>query len=182
MNPLLIISTSSHPLHSYEFVKPIQEFVCKSGAKTKVVHFSEVSVPIIKDAAKVIICGTSLQDFGFLKGDFTWLKNIEVPVLGICAGMQMLCKVFGCSLYNQTEIGQVRVCFEQEFLGLEGWQEVYTLHNLAVKVDNALRNNFRVYTKHKVVHAVKHRTKQLYGVLFHPEVRQTKLLKEFLEL
>jgi len=38
--------------------------------------------------------------------------------LGICAGMQIIGLLYGSRLKKNTEIGQIRIKFQKEFLGL----------------------------------------------------------------
>jgi GMP synthase (glutamine-hydrolysing) len=52
----------------------------------------------------------------------------------------------------------------------------YSLHT--IRVD--LPDEFEVWAQSaKCVQAIKHKTKPIYGVLFHPEVRNQEILKNF---
>jgi GMP synthase-like glutamine amidotransferase len=176
---ILLISTNQHKLHELEFVKPIERIVKKySKEKILIKHYFKLANQDLKNSRKVIICGTSLQDNKFLENisNFNWLKNYEKSVLGICSGMQIICKIFGSKLKNKTEIGFYKEFFEKNFLGLDGEQEVYHLHNNYFN----LPRNFIQYNKSKILQAIKHNKKEIYGILFHPEVRQEKIIKKFL--
>lgn len=176
---ILIIKTNKEKLHDLEFVRPIEDIVGKDFF-TK--HYSEVSGEDLEKCSHVIICGTSLKDFEFVKDfeKFSWLKNFEKPVLGICAGMQILGLVFGCNVGKMNEIGFGKINFEKEFLGLIREQKIYELHNYSLKnVDE----KFEIYAESATgTQAIKHKTKPFYGILFHPEVRQKELVREFLGL
>ncbi|MEJ2268118.1 MAG: hypothetical protein P8X70_03515 [Nanoarchaeota archaeon] len=77
-----------------------------------------------------------------------------------------------------VKIGSIEVNFETEFLGLKGKQKVFALHGKF-----SLSSDFEVYGKsEKCVHAVKHKKKEIYSTLFHPEVYNHKLIKNFCEL
>ena len=66
--------------------------------------------------------------------------------------------------------------FSEDFLGLNGENEVYHLHNSYVDFSGL---DFEVFTDGKVSQAVKHKKKNIYGVLFHPEVRGKDLIRNF---
>jgi len=185
---VLIIKTNKEKLHDYEFVKPIEDILRNSGVSFFIRNYREVSEDDLKKTEKVIICGTSLKDNEFLGyyHKFDWLKDFNNPVLGICAGMQIIGMVFGnssqnfISLFrNKSEIGFFNEKFEDSFLGLCGEQEVYHLHNNYVKFNS---REFKIYNKGLIPQAVKHKHKEIYGVLFHPEVRQKELIKKFVDL
>jgi GMP synthase-like glutamine amidotransferase len=171
---ILIISTCKEKLHELEFVKPVEEIVSR-GFITK--HYSEISEEDLNEAEKVIICGTSLMDNQFIDdlGNFEWLKEFERPVLGICAGFQIIGLVFGGSVGEKQEIGYYKENFIKDFFGLEGEQEVYHLHNNYV----SFGDDFDEFTDSEISQAVKHKEKEIYGCLFHPEVRNKELISRF---
>ncbi len=175
---LLIIKTNKEKLHDLEFVRPIEEIVSNFGERFVSKHYNELSKKEIEKADKVIITGTSLQDDEFLKAlsQFEWLKTFNRPVLGICAGMQIISLIFGAKLKKKTEIGFYFEFFKKEFLGAKGKKEVYHLHNNYA----TLPKDFEKFTTSKIPQAIKHISKPIYGVLFHPEVRNQEIILEFL--
>jgi GMP synthase (glutamine-hydrolysing) len=173
----MIISTCSEPLHNEEFVKNIEDILKEKSIRFKTFHYSEISENDLQESDKIIITGTSLRDNKFIKDikKFKWIKYYKKPVLGICAGMQIISLVFGAELKSKTEIGYFKENFTEEFLSLIGEHEVYHLHNNYA----ALPKNFKSFTDGKIPQAIKHFSKEIYGVLFHPEVRNEKLIEEF---
>lgn len=189
---ILIISTCKEKLHELEFVKPIENII-KSNFKT--IHYSKISDADLQKADKIIIGGTSLKDNQFIK-DIEYFRNnliFEKPVLGICAGMQIISLIFELNrqvkeldiknnlnhvIKSKTEIGFYKEKFTKEFLGLKGEQEVYHLHNNYT----TLPKNFIKFTNSKIPQAIKHISKPLYGVLFHPEVRNKEIIEKFLRV
>ncbi|MBT3397382.1 C26 family cysteine hydrolase domain-containing family [archaeon] len=191
---ILVINVCREKLHDLEFVKPIEDILKKEEIKFFTRHYLKLQKGDLMNARKVIICGTSLKDEEYLEslGHFHFLRdeNFRKPVLGICAGMQIIglaqdldeqvgklnvLSDFSHILKKKTEIGFFHENFKKKFLGLEGDHEVYHLHNNYVQFSE----DFGSFVDGKVVQAVKHKKKEVYGVLFHPEVRQKEMILEF---
>ena len=176
---ILIIKINKEPLHDYEFVKPIENILKQNKIPYKIISYNSLNKKTLEKADKIIICGTSLKDNEFIKNlnKFSWIKDINKSLLGICGGHQIISLIFGAKLKKQTEIGFYFEEFKKskEFLSLRGRQEVYHLHNNYT----ALPKEFKSYTKSKIPQAIKHNSKEVYGVLFHPEVRNKELIERF---
>jgi len=180
---ILLINICKEEMHYLEFVKPIEDILSKSEASFETKNFLDVKKSDLESCHRIIIAGTSLKDFEYTKhlSKFNFLKSFNKPVLAICGGMQILCMAHGCKLSNGQEIGLKRINFNAEYLGVNGQRDVYCLHNMVLKDDDALKRSFRIFSKTEYVQAVmhKHKPKQ-YGVLFHPEVRNKDLIVNFL--
>lgn len=174
---ILIINVCKEKLHYFEFVKPIEDVLRNNKIDFITRNYLDVGEEILRKTDKVIICGTSLKDNDFMKhiDSFSWILEYEKPILGICAGMQVIGSIFGGKLKKAVEIGFFKEKFDKSFLGLMGEQEVYHLHNYFVQD----WNEFEVYSGKEIIQAVKHKKKEIYGVLFHPEVRQKNMILEF---
>lgn len=177
---ILIINICRENLHHFEFVKPVCDVLKTEKVNFEVRNYLDVCEEDFKNFEKIIICGTSLSDDDFIRDleKFSWIKNFDKPLLGICGGFQILGLVYGGALENETEIGFFKENFLKNFLGLNGEIEVYHLHNNSVKFSK----DFESFTDSKIYQAVKHKTNPFYGVLFHPEVRQKNLISEFAKL
>jgi GMP synthase (glutamine-hydrolysing) len=176
---ILIISTCKEKIHELEFVRPVEQILNKNNIKFKTIHYLRLKISEINTADKIIITGTSLDDNEFLKNIncFSWIKSINKPILGICAGMQIISIIYDGKLRNKKEIGYYKENFTREFLGLMGEQEVYHLHNNYI----TLPGEFNSFTDSKIPQAIKHKERPIYGVLFHPEVRNEKIIEKFIE-
>ena len=179
---ILIISTCANKLHEAEFVKPIENILKENEIEFLTRHYKEVRESELTAVDKIIISGTSLDDFEYLKDIslFEWLRETDKPVLGICSGMQIIGLVFGAESKKFKEIGFYKERFENEFLGLgkDGEDvevEVYHLHNSYITLPEGFESYSKSYPK-KVVQAMKHKEKEIYGVLFHPEVRNHEII------
>ena len=194
---ILVVNVCKEKLHYYEFAKPIED-ILKCDFFTK--SYFEISDEDLVKADKVIICGTSLKDFDYFNNleKFGWIKNFDKPILGICAGCQIINSVFGGSvsdignkvkdyksgdfslrLDSRMEIGFVGANFKKSFLDYEGKLEVYGLHKLGLNISKEFENFAQ---NDKGVQAIKHKDKEIYGTLFHPEVRNKEMILNFVEL
>ena len=197
---ILLINICKEKLHFYEFVKPVGKVLIKNKIKGFIRHYTCLNKKDLDKASRGIICGTSLRDNEFLDEikRFNWIRNFKKPLLGICGGMQLIGMVFGGKLDKKSEVGYFYENFSKEFLGLKNKVEVYHLHNNYVnfnKLKDSELNDFennglndfevvsesRVGSDSKINQAVKHKKRKIYGVLFHPEVRNKELIKMFLQ-
>ena len=189
---ILIVILCKENLHVLEFVKPIEDVLRFNKMKYFTKHYTTLDDRDLQRAEKVIICGTSLRDFDYFNhiNSFSWIKKFEGWILGICAGMQVLAteKIMGGEIWGsgknikeRTEIGMTVANFSKEFLGIEkGSREIYSLHQVGVR---KVRKYFEVYAvSNKGIQAIKHKKKPFYGVLFHPEVRNKKMVVNFCNL
>ena len=191
---ILIINVCKERLHYFEFVKPIED-ILKGDFFTK--SYLEISEEDLEMADKVIICGTSLKDFDYFNNleKFSWLKDFEKPILGICAGCQIINSVFGGfvgdegkhnnsmrnkKLKDRKEIGFFGISFKKNFLGYEGKLDVYELHKLSIV---KIPKDFESCAENdKGIQFIKHKEKDIYGTLFHPEVRNKEIVLNFAKL
>lgn len=192
---ILLINVCAERLHYYEFVKPIEDILIAKKIGYFVKDYKLITKKDLSEAEKIIICGTSLKDNEFLKNinKFQWIKTFEKPILGICAGMQVIGLTYGGKIKKKTEIGFYSEIFEkvtfrdksfmqpavEEFLGLSGKQEVWHLHNNFIDFKK-LKDFEAICEGSGILQAVKHKNKEIYGVLFHPEVRQKDIIVNFL--
>ncbi len=163
-----------------EFVLPIVS-VAEELEKCKVRHYLEVSREDLNQSDKIVLSGTPLKDNVTLMQPekFNWLKTLNKPVLGVCAGMQTLGVVFGLELTRCLQIGMTEVCTVRENKLFSGTVKAYTLHKFSVQASE----KFEVLAESaKCVQAIKHKQKPIYGVLFHPEVRNPEILRHFVTL
>ena len=115
--------------------------------------------------------------------------QLDVPVLGICYGMQLLARAAGVDVRpaHTREYGRMSVIVEQPLGLLEGFEvgqttQVWMSHGDTVQ---ALAPGFVALarTANGLLAALAHPERRLYGVQFHPEVahseRGADMLKSF---
>ncbi len=164
----------------YEFVLPIVA-IAKTQDKCRVKHFLEVTTQDLSQCESIILSGTTLKDSATLSqpDKFSWLKETEKPVLGICAGMETIGVVFNMRLIRCLEIGITQINCSKENPLFNREFKAYSLHSYCVEPSE----DFYVWAKStKCTQIIKHKTKRIYGVLFHPEVRNPELIQGFLRL
>lgn len=175
---ILIITINQIPFHYFEFVKPIEDILERKNMEFETNDYKKIDRKQISSYDKIIIAGTSLRDNGFLVDirKFDWIKQYDKPILGICGGMHILSMTYDGKLQKGQEIGLNQITFEKEFLGTSiGNLEVYELHSFF-----AISEEFDIVaSSEKCPQVVVHKDKPFYGVLFHPEVRNKKIIERF---
>lgn len=178
---IIDMNAKADSLGWFEFVLPLVVAVEASGQPVVVRHYSEISDADLADCRAVLMSGTPLKDTHTLTqlDKFSWLKTFDKPVLGVCAGMQTFAAVYGLLLTRCLEIGMTQIRTLSENPLFTGTFNAYSLHTLSVESSD----EFEVLAESpKCLQAIKHKQKPLYGVLFHPEVRNPKIIKNFLHL
>ncbi|MDR2684858.1 MAG: glutamine-hydrolyzing GMP synthase, partial [Prevotellaceae bacterium] len=114
--------------------------------------------------------------------------SLEIPILGICYGMQLTSKFFGGKIEKGTtkEYGKMEIFLSSEspiFDSLPKTQEVFMSHGDYV---SEIPNGFKLAAKSSsgITASIFSEEKQIYLVQFHPEVRHTifgnEILKNFI--
>jgi GMP synthase (glutamine-hydrolysing) len=164
----------------YEFVLPILS-IAREYDECTIKHYTQVTKADISNCSKVILSGTPLKDNTTQSQPekFSWIKKNDKPVLGICAGMQAIGVVFGLLLTRCQEIGMTQVTTMNANPLFTASFKVYSLHKYSVESSE----EFEVLAEStRCLQAFKHKEKPIYGVLFHPEVRNPEIVKRFLTL
>ena len=166
-----------------EFVLPVGRIVERSERTWRYRHYADIGREIPEETEGVIICGTALKDNGFLSAvdRFDWLKATEIPVLGICAGMQVLCLAFGGTVGEGSEIGmtEVHVILPHPLLPPPPSFQAYELHSHSCEPPPAWET---LAVSSACVQAIRDPHHPRYGVMFHPEVRNDCVVEAFLEM
>jgi len=119
-----------------------------------------------------------------------YLDKLSIPILGICVGHQFMALHFGgtASSADVAEYGKVEVIIDDhdELLkGLPGRFQGWLSHNDEVK---NMPRGFEIlaHSKNCICQAMKHESRPLFGVQFHPEVEHTEhgedIFKNFVEI
>lgn len=160
---IVIIDNASHFIDEIkDMVKDHEVVVTDFGAK-------------YPDADLYILSGGHLKAVENDDGDYglerELIKNTDKPIFGICLGFELIVQVFGGKLvrHDYKEKGITKIEVVQEDPVLAGFKtfEVYENHRW---VANDLSPELVGLAKSDSGwETVRHRTKPIYGVQFHPE-------------
>jgi GMP synthase (glutamine-hydrolysing) len=173
---ILLISTCKDKLSEEEFVRPVSNLI---GVPHEIKHYSEDIY--LGSYDKIIICGTALMDNSYLEEieKFNFLKDVSIPILGICSGMQIISIVFGSRLAKSKEIGMIRIELVKTNSLFQEDLESYALHGNSIEPSD----EFEILAKSdRCVQAIKHKRLEIYGMMFHPEVRNPQIIRNFFDL
>ncbi len=118
-----------------------------------------------------------------------YLDELDIPILGICVGAQLIAEHFNgrCGPAKYPEYGKTDMeIFDHDelFEGIPDKIVVWESHNDEIKDPGILIPLAK--SKNCKYQAIKHPSKLIYGVQFHPEVEHTQygeeIFKNFLRL
>jgi ABC transporter with metal-binding/Fe-S-binding domain ATP-binding protein len=180
---LIDLCCEKDSLSNYEFVLPIRDALKRAGAYCEIRHYAEVEPRDMARCDKIVLCGTALMDNEYAEHlqSFSWIKDCKKPVLGICAGMQVIGAVYGGSIVQDQAIGlqEIEIVRASPLLGEPRRIEGYHLHNYAVTLPQELS---LLAGRIDAAEAFQRGSDPLYGLLFHPEVRNRWILERFAAL
>ncbi|MBN2420707.1 hypothetical protein JXB27_00340 [Candidatus Woesearchaeota archaeon] len=178
----LLIDLTSDSLSSLEFVNPIKRIVESVKEEAEIIHCTKLedegSKQKINSASRIILCGTALKDNKFQEDyeKFNWIKDYKKPILGICAGMQVIGLVYGAKLIAMKEIGMTQILVKDTIFQ-DTMFSAYELHNSSITLPEGFTE---IAYNDKGMQAIK--KDKIYAIQFHPEVRNRKLIENFLKL
>lgn len=137
---------------------------------------------IINDKIKIdliITCGSSIN----LMKDVNIYKDIskttlalvsfpKVPIVGICFGMQLLCLLYGCSLYERKrkkkDFEELYKVKESKILkNMSNVFEGFCTNNIFCDFSNNSNLDVLAKDRDNNIMAFKHKNKEIYGIQFH---------------
>ena len=139
-----------------------------------------ISASMLRDSDAIILSGgpSSVNDDGAPLCD-PGVFNLDIPVLGICYGMQLIAKRFGGRIeqvekreYGNTQIRIKTYSRLLEGLGVE--DDVWMSHGDSVVSYGYGGFDVLATTNSGLLAAIGNDSRRIYGVQFHPEVTHTK--------
>ena len=167
---ILIINNKGQ--YNHRIQRSLQYLNIQSELVSNTLSVEEIQA---KDPIGLILGGgPSLENAG---NSEEYIKNIDVPILGICLGHQLIAKAYGGEVKtsNTKSYAQVKINInndEKLFKGLYPTMDVWSSHQDEVKT---LPSEFKILASSNLcdIESIKHKTKDVYGIQFHPEVHHT---------
>ena len=164
-----------------EFVLPIARIVTRAGDRCRIVHRTRSPGTAARDCTGIILCGTPIMDNGFSDDitSFSWIPGSGLPVLGICAGMEVLALLAGGNVVPCPGIGmtEIRATAADPILPDSRPFEAYELHDNACTLPPGY---ITLAESDRCIQLFRDPVRPLYGVMFHPEVRNEWVIGRFL--
>jgi len=182
-NKVLVLDAGS------QFTKLIDRQIQKLGISC---DFKQLDTPYqeLVNYKGIIISGgpNSVYEQGAIMCDPRLFTESNIPILGICYGMQLINYMTGGTVvkHDIREDGQdiINVVSESKIFNLLSEKEIVLLTH-GDCVDN-IGTDFKVtaYSSKGIIAAIEHKNKNIFGVQFHPEVDLTingdKIFQSFL--
>ena len=186
----MIVLIDNYDSFTFNLYQYLGEF-----AEVKVIRNDEITIEKLKKlkpSGIVISPGPGRPEDAGISIDVAKNFGDDIPVLGICLGHQSIAVAYGGKVVRAKEIyhgksSQVIVKGNDSFEGVARKIEVMRYHSLVVD-RSTLPKELEIIAEtvnDHVIMAIKHKTKKIYGIQFHPESVFTpkgkRIIKNFVE-
>ena len=186
----MIVLIDNYDSFTFNLYQYLGEF-----AEVKVIRNDEITIEKLKKlkpSGIVISPGPGRPEDAGISIDVAKNFGDDIPVLGICLGHQSIAVAYGGKVIRANEIyhgksSQVIVKGNDIFEGVARKIDVMRYHSLVVDrstFPKELEIIAETVNDH-VIMAIKHKTKKIYGIQFHPESVFTpkgkRIIKNFVE-
>lgn len=186
----MIVLIDNYDSFTYNLYQYLSEF-----AEVKVFRNDKITVDEIKNLKPqgiVISPGPGRPEDAGISVEVIKKLGGEIPILGICLGHQAIGLAFGGKIVRANKIyhgksSQIQVKGNDIFEGISRKVEVMRYHSLIIDRDT-LPEELEVIgetVEDNIIMAVRHKSKKIYGLQFHPESVFTpkgkRMLKNFVE-
>jgi len=185
MRKVLVINNAEPGIT--EFVEPLEQIAGEANLKCITAEYAGVPKSVFNEIDGIMLSGSPQGDDIVVHHlpYFQWLKEVEIPVLGICAGHHIAGSLYGSELLRseEPESGDVEIEILKDdpvFSGLPKKITVKQMHNDSI----TLPEDFELLASSATCknQLMKHKNKPLYTCQFHPEFYNQKLIRNFFRL
>lgn len=154
------------------------------GVTSEIITLDEGLERFKKDKPRALVLSGGPQSVFEDTTDYSPFLTADIPILGICYGMQILGQYFGGKVEKGVigEYGHAKIhlCNDFKVEGVSGDTNVWMSHSDHVAV---LPKDFSLIfeSTNKLVAGIKHDFKPIMGLQFHPEVDHSVKGKEILQ-
>ncbi|PNR95725.1 glutamine-hydrolyzing GMP synthase [Petrotoga sp. 9PWA.NaAc.5.4] len=180
MEKILIIDFGSQ--YTQLLAKRIREL----GAYSEVIQYDDKIS--LKDVKGIILSGGPDSVYDELAPDIPKeILNSNIPILGICYGMQLLAKLLGGKVeqIGIAEYGKTKIRIVEKTKLFENIDKEFNVWMSHKDTVTNLPESFKIISKtdNGIIAAFENQKNKIYGIQFHPEVRHTdfgnNILKNF---
>jgi len=182
---ILLVNNAEKGIDDYCI--PIEHILRHQSVTFKRIEYSEIPSTDLSIYHGFILtgspCGNDIVEHHLPY--FRWIREIDKPVLGICAGHHIIGALYDSNLIrdSQGEVGDSTITILKKdpiFEGLENEIPVDQAHHDAI----TLPDDFVLLASSErcPVQAMKHETRPLYSTQFHPETRNPRIITNFLDI
>ena len=152
----------------------LRELLSKNEVET--ILFSEINFEYSQNFDLIILSGGSnhsvIGNNDLYNKELELIKKSKKPIIGICLGFQLICYAFGAFLsrLETKEHGfiEIKTTLENDIFSNLLNPRVYESHKWVAKKEP--KDFILLATSIDGVEAIKHKSKDIYGFQFHPEM------------
>lgn len=187
----MIVLIDNYDSFTYNLYQYISEF-----AEVKIVRNDEITVDELRELKPngiVISPGPCTPQEAGISIEVAKNFGDDIPVLGICLGHQSIGAAYGANIVRAKQIfhgksSEITVKGSDIFEGISRKVQVMRYHSLIIErasMPKELEIIAETNDEERTIMAVKHKTKKIYGLQFHPESVFTpkgkRMIRNFVE-
>ena len=164
--------------HTREKVTRLEKCVAENGAAVTSVEWEALSGPRFDSFDGVVLSGspdmmTDPKVQAKFESEAQAVRESSIPILGVCFGHQLMARAFGAEIVKDRQhvLAMVRTTVVKKDALFAGLPKSLMLLESRYEVVKSLPAGFHLLAKSQTsrIAAMKHGSRPLYGVQFHPE-------------